>query len=149
MRQALGPGALGRPRGIGWRGKLEGGSGWGTHVNPGLFHFNVWQNPLQKKKRIQYSVPIFIQECIDYFLPLLTLLFCLRTPLFPPCPLSSQPNSVNLCGYLGYGEHFGNRQLCRSVSLLESPFFSCSSLSPSSLSSSSCNSVNLSGCPSW
>ena len=30
------------------------------------------------------------------------------------------------------------------------PFFSsCSSLSPSSLSSSSCNSVNLSGCPSW
>ena len=24
-----------------------GGSGWGTHVNPWLFHFNVWQNPLQ------------------------------------------------------------------------------------------------------
>ena len=47
MRQALGPGALGRPRGIGWRGRWEGGSGWGTHVNPWLFHFNVWQNPLQ------------------------------------------------------------------------------------------------------
>ena len=30
MRQALGPGALGRPRGIGWRGRWEGGSGWGT-----------------------------------------------------------------------------------------------------------------------
>ena len=41
MRQALGPGALGRPRGIGWRGRWEGGSGWGTHVNPWLFHFNV------------------------------------------------------------------------------------------------------------
>ena len=30
------------------------GSGWGTHVNPWLFHFNVWQNPLQikiKKKK--------------------------------------------------------------------------------------------------
>ena len=27
MRQALGPGALGRPRGIGWRGRWEGGSG--------------------------------------------------------------------------------------------------------------------------
>ena len=56
MRQALRPGALGRPRGIGWRGRWEGGSGWGTHVNPWLFHFNVWQNPLQykklKKKRI-------------------------------------------------------------------------------------------------
>ena len=35
------------PRGIGWRGRWEGGSGWGTHVNPWLFHFNVWQNPLQ------------------------------------------------------------------------------------------------------
>ena len=41
MRQALLPSALGRPRGIGWRGKWEGGSGWGTHVNPWLFHFNV------------------------------------------------------------------------------------------------------------
>ena len=27
-------GALGRPRGIGWRGRWEGGLGWGTHVNP-------------------------------------------------------------------------------------------------------------------
>ena len=27
MRQALGPGALGRPRGIGWRGRWEGGLG--------------------------------------------------------------------------------------------------------------------------
>ena len=34
MRQVLGPGALGRPRGIGWRGRWEGGSGWGIHVNP-------------------------------------------------------------------------------------------------------------------
>ena len=47
MRQALGPGALGRPRGSGWRGRWEGRSGWGTHVNPWLIHFNVWQNPLQ------------------------------------------------------------------------------------------------------
>ena len=51
MGQALGPGALGKPRGIGWRGRWEGGSGWGTHVNPWLFHFNVWQNPLQIKKK--------------------------------------------------------------------------------------------------
>ena len=41
MRQALGPGAMGKPRGSGWRGRWEGGSGWGTHVNPWLFHFNV------------------------------------------------------------------------------------------------------------
>ena len=51
MRPALGPGALGRPRGIAWRGRWEGGSGWGTHVNPWLIHFNVWQNPLQLKKK--------------------------------------------------------------------------------------------------
>ena len=37
------------PGGRGWRGRWEGGSGWGTHVNPWLFHFNVWQNPLQIK----------------------------------------------------------------------------------------------------
>ena len=62
MRQALGPGALGRPRGIRWRGRWEGGSGWGTHVNPWLIHFNVWQKPLQlKKKRINVLV-IFLKK---------------------------------------------------------------------------------------
>ena len=64
MRQVLGPGALGRPRGIGWRGRWEGGSGWGIHVYPWLIHVNVWREPLQccegvslqlinKKKKIQ------------------------------------------------------------------------------------------------
>ena len=47
MRQVLRLGALGRPRGIGWRGRCEGGSGWGTHVTPWLIHVNVWQKPLQ------------------------------------------------------------------------------------------------------
>ena len=47
MRQVLGPGTLGRPRGIGWRGRWEGGSGWGIHVTPWLIHVNVWQNPLK------------------------------------------------------------------------------------------------------
>ena len=32
MRQVLGPGTLGRPRGIRWRGRWEGGSGWGIHA---------------------------------------------------------------------------------------------------------------------
>ena len=44
MRQTLGPGALGRARGIGWRGRWEVVSGWGTHVNPWLMLVNVWQN---------------------------------------------------------------------------------------------------------
>ena len=44
MRQVFRAGALGRPRGIKWEGRLEGGLGWGTHVNPWLIHVNVWQN---------------------------------------------------------------------------------------------------------
>ena len=40
----LGAGALGWPRGMGWGGKWQGGSGWGTHVHPWQIHVNVWQN---------------------------------------------------------------------------------------------------------
>ena len=56
MRQVLRPGALGRPRGIGWGGRWEGGSGWGTHVNPWLIHVNVWQKPLQYCKVISFQL---------------------------------------------------------------------------------------------
>ena len=56
MRQVLGPGALGRPRGIGCRGRWEGGSGWGTHVNPWLIHANVWQKQLQYCKVISLQL---------------------------------------------------------------------------------------------
>ena len=41
MRQVLGPGAMGRPRGIGWRGRREGGSRCGIPVYPRLIHVNV------------------------------------------------------------------------------------------------------------
>ena len=60
MRQALGPGALGGPGGSGWRGRWEGGSGWGRHVNPWLFHFNVQQNPLQKKTKTMHDTNEFL-----------------------------------------------------------------------------------------
>ena len=56
MRQVLGPGALGRPRGIRWRGRWERGSGWGIHVTPWLIHVNVWQNPLQYCKIISLQL---------------------------------------------------------------------------------------------
>ena len=49
-------GALGRPRGMGWRGRREGGSGWGAHVNPWLIHINVWQKPLQYCKVISLQL---------------------------------------------------------------------------------------------
>ena len=47
MRQVLRPGVLGRPRGIGWRGRWKRASGWGIHVTPWMIHVNIWQNPLQ------------------------------------------------------------------------------------------------------
>ena len=55
MRQMLRAGALGRPRGMGWRGRREGGLGWGN-VNPWLIHINVWQKPLQYCKVISLQL---------------------------------------------------------------------------------------------
>ena len=56
MRQVLGAGALGRPRGMGWGGRREGGSGCGTHVKPWLIHVHVWQKPLQYCKVISLQL---------------------------------------------------------------------------------------------
>ena len=56
MRQVLRAGALGRPRGIRWGARWEGGLGWGTHVNPWLIHVNVWQKPLQYCKVISLQL---------------------------------------------------------------------------------------------
>ena len=56
MRQVLRAGALGRPRGMGWGGRWERGSGWGTQVNPWLIHVNVWQKPLQYCKVVSLQL---------------------------------------------------------------------------------------------
>ena len=56
MRQVLRAGAQGRPRGMGWEGRWEGGSGWGIHVNPWLIHVSVWQKPLQYCKVIRLQL---------------------------------------------------------------------------------------------
>ena len=56
MRQMLRAGALERPRGMGWRGRRERGSGWGTHLNPWLIHVNVWQKALQCCKVISLQL---------------------------------------------------------------------------------------------
>ena len=55
MRQVFRAGALGRPRGMGWGGRQERGSGWGAHVNPCLIHVNVC------KKTLQYCNVISLQ----------------------------------------------------------------------------------------
>ena len=56
MRQVLRAGALGRPRGMAWGGRREGGSGWGTYVNPWLIHVSVWQIALQYCKVISLQL---------------------------------------------------------------------------------------------
>ena len=56
MRQVLRAGALGRPRGMRWGGRWEGGLGWETHVNPWQIHVNVWQKPLQYYKVISLQL---------------------------------------------------------------------------------------------
>ena len=74
MRQVLRAGALGRPRGMGWGGRREGGSGWGTHVDPWLIHVNVWQKSLQyckvirlqlkkKKKKLEKKKDLEVHKC--------------------------------------------------------------------------------------
>ena len=55
-RQVLRAGALGWPRGMGWGGRWEGGSGWGTPVIPWLIHVSVWQKPLQHCKVISLQL---------------------------------------------------------------------------------------------
>ena len=61
MRWVLRAGALGSPIGMGWGGRREGGSGWGTHVNTWLVYVNIWQNPLQYCKVISLQ-PTKINE---------------------------------------------------------------------------------------
>ena len=95
MSQALRPGALGRPRGIGWKGRWEGGSGWGTHVNPWLIHVNVWQKSLQYCKVIRLQlIKINEKNCekkrkIAWNIPLVSLIFLKRSLVFPILLLSS------------------------------------------------------------
>ena len=56
MREVLRAGALGRPSGMGWGGRREGGLGWVAHVNPWLIHVNVCQKPLQYCKVISLQL---------------------------------------------------------------------------------------------
>ena len=43
---------------MGWVGRGEGGSGWGTHERPWLTHVNVWQKPPQYCKVISLQLKL-------------------------------------------------------------------------------------------
>ena len=51
MRQALGPGALGKPRGSGWRGRWEGGIGMGNTCKPMAVSFQSMTKFTTNKKK--------------------------------------------------------------------------------------------------
>ena len=125
MRQVLGPGAVGRPRGIGWRGRWERGLGWGIHVNPWLIHVNVWQKPLQyckvislqlikineKKKEKGWNWVIIASDegfhsvrCFFPFFSFPHLPLCLHLGLFFLCPcLTKFMPSLSLWWPWGHG----------------------------------------------
>ena len=44
--------------GMGWGGRWEGQSGWGTHVHLWLIHVNVWQKPPQYRKVISLQLKL-------------------------------------------------------------------------------------------
>ena len=54
--RVLRAGALGWPWGMGWVGRWDEGSGWGTHVHLWLTHVNVWKKPLQYCKVISLQL---------------------------------------------------------------------------------------------
>ena len=54
------------PRGMGWGGRREGGSGWGTHVNPWLIHVNIWQIPPQYYKVISLKLIKINEKKTEY-----------------------------------------------------------------------------------
>ena len=86
---------------MGWRGRWEGGSGWGTHVNPWLIHVNVWQKPLQYCKVISLQL-IKIKEkkywsvwpfLLPGDLPHPGMVFCIAGRFFTTEPLRKYVHS--------------------------------------------------------
>ena len=53
MRQALGPGALGRPRGSGWKREVGGGIGMGNTCKPMADSFQCMTKFTTNKKKLQ------------------------------------------------------------------------------------------------
>ena len=120
MRQVLRPGTLGRPRGIGWRRRWEGGLGWGTHVNPWLIHVNVWQNPLQYCKVISLQLIKKLKlkkNKIEIKKKEFTKFFCIRCFIGTSqqyCHLSGNPGCPSAGKAVKGGESSGFTQVWQS-----------------------------------
>ena len=114
-----------------WEGNL-GENGWLNHF---AVHLKLSQHcelaiillykiKSLKKKRIQYSVPISIQDCVDYSLPLLTLLFSTSEHLyFLLSPSLPNPTLWIFVGVWATENTLGTDN-CVDLSLSSSPPFS-------------------------
>ena len=78
----LGAGALGWPRGMVWGGRMEKGSGWGTHVYLWQIHFNIWQNQCNivkfknKRKKKVFAFESIFNKVIHMFASLIVFMCC-------------------------------------------------------------------------
>ena len=110
MRQALGPGALGRPRGIGWRGRWEGGIGMGNTCKSMADSCQCMTKPLQYCKVISLQLikingkknKVWIYWLVDLATPFLTYIWdkcvcvCVHAQL---CLTLCNPMNCSLLGY--------------------------------------------------
>ena len=79
--RVLRAGALGWPRGMGWGGRWEGGSKWGTHVHLWLIHVNVWQKPVQYCKVTSLQLKIKTKKLLIFLLKQIITTTALRSEL--------------------------------------------------------------------
>ena len=126
VRQVLGPGVLGRPRGIGWRGRWEGGSGWGIHVKPWRIHVNAWPKPLQYCKLTSLQLikingkKIKLSSICKMFSQLLWSSF-----LFSPSTSCGIPFTYILVFFKYILHIFGFKSLWWTISFFLKSFHSC------------------------
>ena len=65
MRQGTQGRCTGTTLGVGWEGRWEGASGWGTHVHPRLIHVSVWQKTIQYCKVINLQLKEKKRICLQ------------------------------------------------------------------------------------
>ena len=112
MRQGAQGCALGWPWGMWWGGRLERGSGWGTHVHSWLIHVNVWQKPLQYckvislqlKKKKQFCFKTATQKACRSFFPAGNFRFTSPTAMWVNKPMSLSHTHTPLLPFCFSGE---------------------------------------------
>ena len=111
MRQVLRAGARGRPRGMGWGRRREGGSGWGIHADPWLIHVSVWHKPLQYCKVISLQlIKINEKKKKKKASQWKRKRHFLKPKLFIFCSFQNRKRNINKLSYLSNGRELRERK---------------------------------------